>query len=549
MLRIVVSFMLKIKTKLRNISQNLEHNILNSTPILAVKLYSDAVSVMRLKSDISNNGLWELDRIETWSLKEHIGENPFPEHYDYVVSQIKQVCLAAKVKKVDTSIAIPASDFETQILTLPSINEKEFNKEVILEDFWTEHLPHLTYPSDYIIRYQFLYVDSQMDESHILCSWIKKEKVNYYIDALLEADLLPVYIENELFSLVNAVYESLDLVKREQPILILNLSFENHYIVSLLGKRICIQNISISEFDEPLLNVLEKVNDLSGSFWDEVSLRISGQIQQKINFFQEEYNFPENPILYIVSDYKSGQKVYDLLSQHLNCDMVMWSIPSGVSSSPDYARYVDYFENVSIFASVFGMCLQKIGVSNKEKFLPYLHRFNFLPHAEGLIKNRCWQKVQSKIKHVGIIGVVVSLLIIGVLDGVGWIKSYYTVKPYEGLYSQSQKVSKKRKEIENDGIKLQKIQRKTNELYKSRTYIRFFQKLAKNVPLKAELQSVSINKKSEIIMTGVAYNQEVIAQFSHNLSQQGLISEPSIEQVKKGKYFYFKMISRLMKSG
>ena len=209
--------------------------------IVAVKIHPDSISVLQLDPAMdaaaSSDG-WRLDRIVTWSLGRNVGPAPLQEDFEYLVNQIRQVRIEANVTGLDAGISIPFSQFDTRILNLPFMLPEELEDESQLEGFWGENDPELNDLDGKIVRYQILSANENEDRTTVLFSSIPETTVKRYTDLLLEAGLMPVYIENEAFSLVNGIYTKLSFEDLQKPQLIVHLCPGHNVVIGFTKNSI-----------------------------------------------------------------------------------------------------------------------------------------------------------------------------------------------------------------------------------------------------------------------------------------------------------------------
>ena len=221
--------------------------------IVAVKLHPDAISVAQLHPSLDE---WQMDRLVSWSLDRNIGREPVQENYPYLVNEIASAADEAAVDGVDAGISIPASLFDTRTLTLPFMSADELADEAKEPEFWEEFDPELGNLMGRVMRYQVVYSNENEDKTMVLLSSIAVGDLERYRSLLLDANLLPVVMENEVFSLVNGVFARLSADDQFKPFFIIHLCPGNNLVVAHYRGRLMTHRINISDFDEALLSCL-----------------------------------------------------------------------------------------------------------------------------------------------------------------------------------------------------------------------------------------------------------------------------------------------------
>ena len=146
-------------------------------------------------------------------------------------------------------------------------------------------------------------------------------------------------------------------------------------------------SISVSEFDDALLLELEELDDISGEFWDEVGIRVGEHINQAIAYLNEVKNFPTIKSFWLVSEHKNIGNVETLLRDRVgNLRLKKIELLDDIEVPPDQAKFVDYFNNSSVFTSALGLATQSINIAGYDDSLRYkrLLDINFLPNGRNI---------------------------------------------------------------------------------------------------------------------------------------------------------------------
>ena len=514
--------------------------------VVAVKLHPDAVSVMQLQPTIDE---WKLDRIVTWALGKDIGRRPVEENYPYLVDQIRMVREEANIIGIDAGISIPANLFETRLLTLPYIPEDELEEETGFEGFWEEQDPELTNLDMKIVRYQVLYSNENDDKTVVLFSAIPEATVRRYIGLLIDADLMPVFVENEAFSLINGIYTRLDVEKLANPVLMLHLCPNSNMVIGFERNRVVMQKVDISEFDEALLLELEDIDTVDGPFWEEISIRVGEQVKQALAFLHEERDFPKLSKLHLVSEHKNIQNMTDLLKDYVGSTrLVPWDALDAVEVPSDQARYVDYFRNSSVFTTALGLATQGINITGKSEDLRHrrLIDLNFLPDVRAIRRTRQFAAL-NKLLLVGISMLfVASFLLIGVANIPTLVSSNRAVKAYDDIASDAQSQNLRHAALTKKMKDLEASNKKLNNLVNPQGYTILMSSLSEMLPEQAELESLTVNENADLVITGYSRSTVAINQFAKNIIKKGLARKAPVTQSKSGNLFAFTITARLV---
>ncbi len=514
--------------------------------IVAVKLHPDSVSVVQLHPAIDS---WKMDRLVSWSLDTSIGRQPVEQNYPYLVNQIAAAADEAGVDGVDAGISIPACLFDTRTLTLPYMSDEELAEEAQEAEFWEEFDPELTNLAGRIVKYQTLYSSENEDRKTVLISTIAVGDLDRYRSLMLDANLLPVFIENEVFSLINGIYARMSSDDMYKPFVIVHLCPGNNLVVAHMRGRLMTQKINISDFDEALLMELEKVEGVSGDFWDEVAIRLNEQIKQAIAFITETYEFPSPDKVFLVSEYKEADNFTALLSTRMApTRIVVYDAMEDVDVPNQHAKYIDYFANPSVFTTAVGLATQGLNVEGKGH--GHQHRrlisMNFLEDAPRIRRNR-QLAVLNRILSLAIIAVIVfSGSVLGTRTIPAYLQTREAAKQYRAVESTAstqrlrRMVNEKKLLSANETI----VQIKKNAVQQG--HAMFLESLPSLVPIGAELHSLEISEKSGVVLKGIATSNERVTDIKNGLRTERFVRrDPAVELQRNDDIWDFTMQMKL----
>lgn len=514
--------------------------------IVAVKLHPDAVSVVQLHPSLDS---WEMDRLVSWSLDRAIGREPVQENYPYLVDQIAAAADEAGVDGVDAGIAIPGALFDTRVLTLPFMPDEDIAAEAEEPEFWEEFDPELNNLLGRVVKYQVLYSNENEDRTVVLISSIAVSEIERYRGLLLDANLLPVYIENELFSLVNGIYARLSVDDLFKPFAAVYLCPGNNFLIAHMRGRLITHKIPVSDFDEALLKELEGVDDVSGDFWEEVAIRLSEAVKQATSFIHESYDFPKLDKVFLVSEYKVIDNVTALLEERLGTTRIIpYDAMEDVDVPEEHARYVDYFANPSVFTTAVGLATQGLNVEGKDANSQHqrLISMNFLDDAPRIRRNRQLAAL-NRILSVAIMAVV---LVSGGLLGFNSIPAYMqtrdAVRDYETAKGFAQTQTLRRQVNEQKLSDANELTFKLQNNSMQRGHSEFLAALPSMIPATAELESLHIRENNGVELSGVAMSNTVISDIKNNLRTARFTRrDPSVTTARDGELWRFTMNIKL----
>ena len=510
--------------------------------IVAVKLHPDAVSVVQLHPTLDE---WDMDRLVSWSLENAIGRAPVQDHFSYLANQISAAAEEAGVDGVDAGISIPHSLFDVRVLTLPYMEDDELADEADEPEFWEEFDPELNNLMGKVVRYQILYSNEGEDRTDVMIASLPVGELERYRAMMLEANLIPVFVENELFSMVNGIYARMSTDERFKPFFVIHLCPGNNHIVAHFRGRLYMHKINISDFDEALLMELERVDEVEGDFWEEVAIRVSEQVKQAIAFLSETYDVPSPDKVFLVSEYREIENFYYLLDDRLGtARVIIYDAMEDVEVPNEHQKYVDFFANPSIFTSAIGLATQGLNIEGRahNDLHSRLISMNFLEDAPRIKRNRQLAAV-NRILSLAIMAVI---LFSGAVLGVNTVPAYLQTREASAQYSAAEGAARAealRREInEKKMTEVNAVITNIRANAANRGYGVFLAKLPSLLPAGAELQRLEIDEKQGVIMSGLALENAAINDLKRNLRSAKLLRrDPQVETEKDGDYWRFSM--------
>ena len=510
--------------------------------IVAVKLHPDAVSVLQLHPTIDD---WELDRLVSWSLENAIGRSPVQDNFSYLSSQISAAAEEAEVDGVDAGISIPHSLFDVRTLQLPYMEDSELADEAEEPEFWEEFDPELNNLMGKVVRHQILYSNEGEDRTDVMVASLPIGELERYRSLMLDANLVPVFVENELFSLVNGIYARMTTDERFKPFFVVHLCPGNNQIIAHFRGRLYMHKINISDFDEALMMELERVEEVEGDFWEEVAIRVSEQIKQAISFLVETYDVQRPDKIFMVSEYREIENFYFLLDERLGTTrVVIYDAMEDVDVPKEHQKYVDFFANPSIFTTAVGLATQGLNVEGRAHgdLHSRLVSMNFLEDAPRIRRNRQLAAV-NRILSLAIVAVI---LFSGTVLGINTVPAYLQTREASAQYSAAEGAARaeslRRQVNEKKMAEINVIISDIRNNSASRGHGIFLSKLPELLPPGAELQNLEITEANGVKISGLALENADISRLKSNLRTAKLLRrDPAVETSKDGDYWRFSM--------
>ena len=403
-----------------------------------------------------------------------------------------------------------------------------------------------------MVKFQILYSNENEDRIVVRSSSIGVADLERYRSLMLDANLLPVFIENEIFSLVNGIYARMSSDDIYKPFSIVHLCPGNNLLVSNMRGRLVTQKINISDFDEALLMELESVDEPGGDFWEEVAIRVSEQVKQAIAFVVETYEFPNPDKVFFVSEYKSIDNFVTLIEDRLGtARVIVYDAMEDVDVPNEHAKYLDYFENPSVFTTAVGLATQGINVEGRGA--SHLHRrlisMNFLQDAPRIRRNR----QLGALNRILTLAIMAVLVFSGSVLGINTIPAYLQTREASKQFNQAKSVAQaqklrravsERKLLEANAL-VSNMQKNTVR----RGHAKFLTALPAMLPIGTELQGLTISQTDGVALSGLATSNEQVNEIKRNLRTQGFVNrDPAVDLKREDDYWAFQMTLNLARS-
>ena len=493
--------------------------------IVAVKLHSNAVTVAELR----NNG-------KEISI-EHLASAAFPRLLDMQNLSRQQDMVADTLRAMrdqgvfsaqDAAILLPPGLLSVRQLNLPYTPANELAKEGRFVDFWAETEPDIAKYDEPHFFYDVLVSSENDDLTRVLLCYAEEAVIRPWADILLAAHLNPVYLDVETISLANYRYATLPRDEKRQSQAILHVSENRLELIAFQQTRFHTIRLEVSEFDLILLKDIESVDDPTGDFWDEVGGRLANTMKQAVLFLQEELDFAPFSIIYIAVDSPQANNIVTLFDKHFTlAPLSLWNPAEGVTMANTVSDIMTQLPNKSLFASVFGLGLQRLGTFNMPDNL--LIKLNMLPAFRTLLRNRQVSVISRSLVKLWFAVFVIMGLWTGGLVLPQYLQSQAGSSGFAAI-AQDAKSTKAQLESLNEEVKKldEELASLSAEL-RARGRVQFMDTLPDLVPDGVELDSLDVENNTTLTISGSARSNEAITLFESELANSGLANNAQIE--------------------
>ena len=493
--------------------------------IVAVKLHSNAVTVAELRNTGKEVSV------------EHLSSVAFPRPLDLQNLSRQQDMVADTLRSMrdqgmfsaqDAAILLPPSVLAVRQLNLPYTPANELAKEGRFIDFWAESEPDIAKYEEPHFHYDVLVSSENDDLTRVLLSYAEESAIRPWADILLAAHLNPVFLDVETISLANYRFATLPRDEKRQSQAVLHVADNRLEIIAFQQTRFHSIRLEVSEFDLILLKDIETVDDPTGDFWDEIGGRLANTMKQAVLFLQEELDFAPFSIIYIAVDSPQADNLVKLFDKHFTLAPIsLWNPSEGVTVASGVSQILSQVPNKSLFASVFGLGLQRLGTFGTPDNL--LLKLNMLPAYRSLLRNRQVSVISRTLVKLWFVIFIIMGLWTGGLVLPKYLESQVGSRGFESIAQDARSTQAQLQSITNEVQSLDNELTALSSELQSRGRVQFMDTLPDLVPDGVELDSMAVQSHTNLTVTGSARSEEAIKLLESEIANSGLASNMVIE--------------------
>tara|TARA_Y100000758_G_C16062172_1_gene424997 strand:- start:1746 stop:2711 length:966 start_codon:yes stop_codon:yes gene_type:complete len=186
-------------------------------------------------------------------------------------------------------------------------------------------------------------------------------------------------------------------------------------------------------------------------------------------------------------------------------------------------------ENRSYLATVIGLAFRKLDVFGYYKFVTAVKNINLLPNRQSMIAKKK-AKVFSNFAFKGVVGAVAGIYII--LFGLSFWQMHSLNKKLSGydqvVQEHGLKTIEKAKYAKEVGIIVKSLKLSQSIKSNKKFSFRILAQIASAVPKRVKFNSINYNGSDQVIIIGLAANDEDILKLINNLNSKKLILQASL---------------------
>ena len=492
--------------------------------VIGVDFSSNEIRLAQINSDKSNQ--WILQKFYAHKFEGIPEDANILDHPDKLADELKIALQKGKFDTSNAAIAIPVTSAIIRVVTSPLMTDEELTNAVKTDSLW-ENLVQLTDNlDDYSIFHQVINRDTTANTMDILFVASKLADINSYTDIVEKGGLNAVIIDVKCFALKSAVDQINQIsgtIEDSNLTAVLEFGLDENYVMILYENNPIITDIFIRGQDRKTLIDSDNPEEM-----DALVRRYITQVKQAVQDFETKY---EKRIrnLKVTSNLQNVETYLASFRKNLvNTGFNLFDPLDGVKIPAQFEESVN-ITNRSHLATVIGLAFRKLDVFGYFKFVTAVKNINLLPNRDTMMKQKR-AKAFSNFAFKGSVGIVSIVYV--VLFGL----AFWQINSLNGKIADYDQVVQnhemKSLEASKAASELGKL-KKALELSKSiksnkKISFRILAQIASAVPKRVKFLKLDYNGSNQIIIEGLASNDQDILKLISNLNNKKLISQASL---------------------
>jgi len=492
--------------------------------IVGVELTATEIRLAQLTSNKSNQ--WILDKFYIHPIEGLPDNSTVLENPDKIAEELQVALQKAKITITNAAIAIPVTSAIIRVVTAPLMADEELRKAIETDSLW-ENLVQLTDNlGDYSIFHQVIDKNKTANTMDILFVASKLSDINSYTSIIKKGGLNAVIIDVKCFALKSAVDQMNKIsgsIEDSNLTAVLEFGLDENYVMILYENNPIITDIFIRGQDRNTLLKSDNQEEM-----DALVRRYMTQVKQAIQDFESKY---EKRIrsLRVVSNLKNVNTYLGNFRKSLvNTGFNLFDPVKEVQVPAQIKERVN-IENRSYLATVIGLAFRKLDVFGYYKFVTAVKNINLLPNRQSMIAKKK-AKVFSNFAFKGVVGAVAGIYII--LFGLSFWQMHSLNKKLSGydqvVQEHGLKTIEKAKYAKEVGIIVKSLKLSQSIKSNKKFSFRILAQIASAVPKRVKFNSINYNGSDQVIIIGLAANDEDILKLINNLNSKKLILQASL---------------------
>ena len=492
--------------------------------IVGVELTATEIRLAQLTSNKSNQ--WILDKFYIHPIEGLPDNSTVLENQDKIAEELQAALQKSKITTTNAAIAIPVTSAIIRVVTAPLMTDEELTKAIETDSLW-ENLVQLTDNlSDYSIFHQLINKNKTANTMDILFVASKLSDINSYTSIIKKGGLNAVIIDVKCFALKSAVDQMNQIsgsIEDSNLTAVLEFGLDENYVMILYENNPIITDIFIRGQDRNTLLKSDNQEEM-----DALIRRYMTQVKQAIQDFESKYEKRVRS-LRVVSNLKNVNTYLGNFRKNLvNTGFNLFDPVKEVQVPAQIKERVN-IENRSYLATVIGLAFRKLDVFGYYKFVTAVKNINLLPNRQSMIAQKK-AKIFSNFAFKGVVGAVAGIYVI--LFGLSFWQIHSLNKKLSGydqvVQEHGLKIIEKAKYEKEVGIIIKSLKLSQSIKSNKKFSFRILAQVASAVPKRVKFNSIDYNGSDQVIIIGVAANDEDILKLINNLNSKKLILQASL---------------------
>jgi len=492
--------------------------------VIGVDFSYNEIRLAQINSDKSNQ--WILQKFYAHKFEGIPEDANILDHPDKLADELKIALQKGKFDTSNAAIAIPVTSAIIRVVTSPLMTDEELNNAVKTDSLW-ENLVQLTDNlDDYSIFHQVINRDTTGNTMDILFVASKLADINSYTDIVEKGGLNAVIIDVKCFALKSAVDQINQIsgtIEDSNLTAVLEFGLDENYVMILYENNPIITDIFIRGQDRKTLIESDNPEEM-----DALVRRYITQVKQAVQDFETKY---EKRIrnLKVTSNLENVETYLASFRKNLvNTGFNLFDPLDGIKIPAQFEESVN-LTNRSHLATVIGLAFRKLDVFGYFKFVTAVKNINLLPNRDTMMKQKR-AKAFSNFAFKGIVGIVSVVYV--VLFGLAFwqINSLNSkIADYDQVVQNHEMKSLEASKAAKELGKLKKALELSKSIKSNKKIsFRILAQIASAVPKRVKFLKLDYNGSNQIIIEGLASNDQDILKLISNLNNKKLISQASL---------------------
>ena len=443
--------------------------------------------------------------------------------------QIKDAMSSIKTKNKDVAISLDPSLGQIYNLQIPLMDKESLKENIEYGGFWDQFDETPETLEDYETSYQVLSENTELDVMDITLVTIETKVVEAYSNIFRLAGYNPTIIDLTPFSHINTQASSIGKESFEIPVAVLNYTPTSSFLTISSNKSFQHMELNIIDADKVLLDTVEEIESVENEFWDEIFERVGGQIKQSLIEFETKNESSPISVLNIITNKAKIENFSIGLERQLGEIVIKQFDPKDTFDfSDEAAEHLNSLKNHSLISESLGIALRKVNafeINTHEMF-----SINLLPRTNQLKVNRkslALGKVCLVFASFFIFITLVHLLPFKIPQILANSNRINEIKAF------NEDIESKKNILNGYAVKVKKIKSKTKNIIglgsNILTTATVYKELNEKTPENVRFVSLKVSNKDQIIIAGVAKDDQSVVEMMNNLTTLNSVKETKIE--------------------